>query len=241
MAAGVGRGPLATLSMVYKSQGLAGERAYIDLVVGQGGPIEPHLLDGDSAPDFQWFGEDIPAHDEPYAGLFHLGMSKLLVNGAERSGATRVLTGLWAENLLEPNLHYLADLLRCGRWVSALAEARRWARASNRGPASVLYRHGIEPLLPAALADGLGPMLRRGYGRWPKPGQFAVPPWVQADFARPSTWCARAGRLTGRPTVGRSGSLPTCGLSGRRLGTGRRGTWPHRAASTRPTRSATPG
>jgi asparagine synthase (glutamine-hydrolysing) len=202
MAAGVGRGPLATLSMVYKSQGLAGERAYIDLVVGQGGPIEPHLLDGDSAPHFQWFGEDIPAHDEPYGGLFHLGMSKLLVDGAERSGATRVLTGLWAECLLEKNLHYLADLLRCGRWVSALAEARRWARTSNRGPASVLYRHGIEPLLPAALADGLGPMLRRGYGRWPKPGQFAVPPWVRADFARAFDM-VRKGRETYRAAHGR--------------------------------------
>ncbi len=71
---------LITLSLVYQIRSLVGETDYIQMVVDRGGAIEPHYLDGDAASDFQWFPDQIPEHDEPYPGLFHLAMEKVLVD-----------------------------------------------------------------------------------------------------------------------------------------------------------------
>jgi asparagine synthase (glutamine-hydrolysing) len=184
IAEGAGRSPLATLSLVYRGLGLAGEREPIDLVLDQGGPIAPHLLEADDALDFRWFDDDLPAHDEPYAGLFRLALERRLVEGARDAGATAVLTGAGADDRLDGHRLHIADRLRQGRWMAALREARRWARADNRGLASVLYHHGLAPILPVATCDGLGPLVRGGYGRWPKPGIYSIPPWIRPGFAR---------------------------------------------------------
>jgi asparagine synthase (glutamine-hydrolysing) len=97
---------------------------------------------------------------------------------------TTVLTGAGADDRLDGNRLHIADLLRRGRCVAALGEARRWARADNKAVATILFHHGVAPILPTPVCDGLGPLVRGGYGRWPKPGAFAIPPWIRPGFAR---------------------------------------------------------
>ncbi len=183
ISAGVVSGKLSTLSMVYQMPSLAGETDYIKMIVNQGGPIDPHYLDGDGAIDFQWFTDDFPNHDEPYSSLYRLAMEKELFKAAHKLGITTILNGIGAELIVEGNRFHLGDLVRQGHWLSALKEARQWAYAKNMSPWSVLRQFAIEPLLPPLLRAGIGTLMRRGYGRWPKQGLFAIPPWILPDFA----------------------------------------------------------
>ena len=183
MSTGIVSGRLNTLSMVYQMPSLAGEKDYIKMIVNQGGPIDPHYLDGDAALDFQWFTDDFPNHDEPYSSLYRLAMEKALFKTAHKLGITTILNGIGAELIVEGNRYHLADLMLSGHWLAALKEARQWAYAKNMSPWSVLRQFAIEPLLPPLLREGMGTLMRRGYGRWPKQGLFAIPPWILPDFA----------------------------------------------------------
>jgi asparagine synthase (glutamine-hydrolysing) len=128
------------------------------------------LTPGDEIDAFDWFGDDLPRHDEPWARLWTLGAWRRLVDGAEQLGAVTVLTRARADGVHDSPPCHLADLLRCGRWPAAWREAARWAAGAGQGPWSVLYRHGILPLL----SDW------RGAG----PGVGSISPWVRTDFAR---------------------------------------------------------
>ena len=183
---------LITLSLVYKMRSLVGETDYIQMVIDQRGGIEPHFVDGDKALDFQWFKETIPEHDEPYPGLFHLAMEKVLVDLASQLDVTTILTGGGAELIVEGNRYHLADLLRRGRWQKALQIARQWAQAKNVSTWSILSQLAVEPLIPPHLREGFGTLLRRGYGSWPKLGSFAIPPWILPQFAQDYQLWAKA-------------------------------------------------
>jgi asparagine synthase (glutamine-hydrolysing) len=177
-------GKLITLSLVYQMASLAGETDYIEMVVKQGGAIEPYYLDGDAALDFQWFADKIPEHDEPYPALFHLAMEKVLVDVASQLGVTSIFSGGGAELVMEGNRYHLADLVSRGDWNKAIQEARQWANAKSQSLWSVLYPFAIAPLIPPLLREGIPTLMRRGYGRWSKLGLFAIPPWILPDFAR---------------------------------------------------------
>ncbi|ELS04341.1 asparagine synthase (glutamine-hydrolyzing) [Xenococcus sp. PCC 7305] len=175
---------LTTLSLVYKIRSLVGETDYIQMVLDQGGMIDSHYLDGDAAGDFQWFKEQIPEHDEPYPGLFHLAMEKVLVDLASELGISTIFTGGGSELITEGNRYHLADLISRGSWSKALQTARQWSQAKNQSLWSILYQLGIEPLLPLVLREGIPTAMRNGYGSWPKLGSFDIPPWVLPDFAK---------------------------------------------------------
>ncbi|MBW4684904.1 MAG: hypothetical protein KME40_07340 [Komarekiella atlantica HA4396-MV6] len=184
MLSGVGRSPLHTLSEVYKRSCLVGERAYIEMVIEQGGPVAAHLIDSDNALDFLWFNEEIPIHDEPYPYLNQLGMEKILIETAHQVGVDTILTGIGGDQLLASKRFYIADFLRQGRWLAALFEAKRWAYAKNQDVWSILYGCGIQPAWPILTGERFGYFLRHGFGRWPNLGAFSIPPWVIPDFAR---------------------------------------------------------
>lgn len=184
MLSGVGQPQLHTMTAVYKRPTLVGERAYAEMVLNQGGPISAHFIDADDALDFLWFNEDIPYHDEPYAGIVRLGMEKILIDAADQIGADTILTGLGSDELLLGKWLRLADMLRQGRWLAAMSVASRLAQARNRSVWSALYECGIQPASPILTREGIGPFLRRGFGSWPKLGSFSIPPWVLSEFAR---------------------------------------------------------
>jgi asparagine synthase (glutamine-hydrolysing) len=174
---------LIALSLVYQMPSLAGESQYIQRVVEQGGALEFQAIAGDAALDFHWFSEGIPGHDEPYSGLFHLAMERVLVEVAHQLGVTTILSGGGAELILEGNRSYLADWVYRGRAQEALQEARQWAIARNVSLWSVVRESILEPLVPPWLQEGLYPLLHRGYGRWPHLGLWQIPPWIRPEFA----------------------------------------------------------
>lgn len=193
-----GARPLHTLSLVYGLQSLAGETPYIQMVLDQGGPVVPHLLNGDDALDFDWFGPGLPEYDEPYGCLCQVASLARTVDVAEAVGATTILTGEGAELVAEHYGHHLADLIRRGRWGAALRDAQLRARAAGVSPWYVLRTYGLKPLVPGWLRDGAGTLCRRGWGRWPELGEGAIPPWVRPGFAREHHLWAKGREATGR-------------------------------------------
>lgn len=177
-------GNLITLSLVYRMQSLVGETAYIKMISDRCPHIAPHYLDGNAALDFQWFADAIPPHDEPYPGLFHLAMERALVEAASQLGVTAIFSGGGAESVVEGNRYYLADLACEGKWQLAWQLARQWARAKNESLWSIIAELGIAPLIPPLLRGGIPTLWRRGYGKWPKMSKFAIPSWINTDFAR---------------------------------------------------------
>lgn len=194
----IGERKLLTLSLVYQMPSLVKETDYIDLILQQKAAIEPYFLDGDRFLDFDWFSDPIPAHDEPYPGLFHLAMEKILVDRAAELGVNTILSGGGAELVLESNRYHLADLLQQGQWQETLQLARQWAKAKNESLWSILAALAFFPLLPAFLKPGIPTVWRRGYGTWPKLGEFAIPPWIKADFAQEYQMYPKAVRSLGQ-------------------------------------------
>jgi asparagine synthase (glutamine-hydrolysing) len=184
MSSGVGKPPLDTITAAYQRPSLAGERKYAEMVLEEGGSIVSHFLDADDALVFLWFDGDLPYHDEPYAGLSHLGMEKLLVEAAQDLGADTILTGMGADELLVGTRLHLVKQLRSGQWLRAFSEASRMAQANNQSVWSILFQFGIRPATSTAIGGDLGTWWRRGFSRWPKIGQFAIPPWIMPEFAR---------------------------------------------------------
>ncbi|NEO77981.1 asparagine synthase-related protein [Moorena sp. SIO4G3] len=206
MLSGVGKPQLDTLTAVYKRPSLAGERAYAEMVLEQGGPIVPHFLDADDALVFRWFNDDIPYHDEPYAGLSHLAMEKLLVEAAHKLGADTILTGMGADELLVGTYLSMASQLRQGQWLAAFSEAQRMAQGNNQSIWSILYQFCIGPALPMLMLGTIGTWWRGGFGRWPKVGKFAIPPWILPEFAQ-GTKMQTIGRQNAQRLYGGSAEL----------------------------------
>jgi len=175
---------LITLSLVYQMRSLARETDYIQMVLEQGGAIDPYYVDGDQSLDFQWFTEEIPNHDEPYPALFHFPMEKVLIDLAAKLGVNTILTGTGAELVVAGNRLHVADLVRQLHLRDAWREARRWAKADNQSLWAVIYQTAFMPLVSPSMREGIGVLLSRGYGRWPQLGQFSIPPWIHPDFAR---------------------------------------------------------
>jgi asparagine synthase (glutamine-hydrolysing) len=185
VCSGVGEAPLHTLSLVYnRLAGLARETSYLESALRQQTGIAAHTIAADDLLDFDSF-TDPPPHDEPYVGLWRLGMDRATVETAATSGAVTLLTGLGADELLDVQPFHLTELLRQGRLRTAWAEACKWARVDNCSPWKILYPFGIANLFPAwshgGLAQGLLPQARRG---WKTHQDWAVAPWIVPRFAR---------------------------------------------------------
>jgi asparagine synthase (glutamine-hydrolysing) len=179
-----GCGPLVTMSLTYAAPELAGERSYIDLVLAQGGPIEPHFIQADPAVGFDWFAEAMPRHDEPYVGLWSLAANRLLVEAAEQRGVETILTGVGADEILSYRPLHIADLIRRGGWLRAYREASLWAAADGQGVWSVLHKCGLEPLRATRRVGSLWPLRRRPFGNGARPSRYTPPAWIAREFVR---------------------------------------------------------
>ena len=159
------RPSLTTLSLTYAFPRLTGEKSYMQDVIDQGGPVAPQFLEGEAALDFDWFDKPIPAHDEPFAGLFQIGCERLIINSAREAGASVILAGGGEEILLRNSRFHLADRLRSGQLRALLAEARAYAASGGGSTWSVIKQHALEPWIPTRLQGGLRTWLRGGYSQ----------------------------------------------------------------------------
>jgi asparagine synthase (glutamine-hydrolysing) len=178
-----GRGPLHTLSLVYRGLGLAGERRYVEEVERHAGAVTPHHVEADELLDFDWFDEPLPRHDEPFDALNTLAVERQLVRRADEAGARVTLTGLGSDEIVDCQPYFLADLLRRGQWRACWRQAQQRATVWNLGTWSVLWPFAVQPVLAAWSRTAPWCWLRRR-ARWPHVGWFDVPPWVRPDFAR---------------------------------------------------------
>jgi asparagine synthase (glutamine-hydrolysing) len=178
-----GSGPLHTLSIVYEGLShLARERPFLESALGQPG-LTPHRIAGDDILDFDSF-RTAPVHDEPCPWLWRLGMEGALTTEAARAGATTILSGLGADEMLDMQPFHLTDLLRRGRLWAAWSEAARWASARNCSAWKIVGPFGFANLLPAWMRAGLGTWWRGGYAGWRQQNEWTIAPWILPDFAR---------------------------------------------------------
>ncbi|MGY1643842.1 asparagine synthase-related protein [Geodermatophilus sp. SYSU D00703] len=165
---------VAGISVVYRELALlARETPYVEHALGIVPGLRSVRLDGDDLLDFDVFA-DPPEHDEPYPGLWRLGMDRALTLAAAQAGAQRVLTGIGADEVLDTHPFHLAEDLRRWRLATAWREARRWAAADDTDPWTVLRPFGIDPVLA------------RRRRRVPD-----VPPWIRPEFARDTALAER--------------------------------------------------
>jgi asparagine synthase (glutamine-hydrolysing) len=173
---------LTTLSLVYTLKTLAQETDYIQLILDQCPDLNSVFVDGDRLVDFQWFDQPLPDHDEPYAGLFHLAIERVLAQKAADLGLNMVLTGSGAEIVAEANHYGLADQLRQGDWQGVLQKSQQWAIASNQNRWTILSEYAFKPLLPSWLRFSPSTVFHQGVGRWPNLGSYEIAPWINAQF-----------------------------------------------------------
>lgn len=96
--------------------------------------------------------------DSPSGGLFS-GIFADLLRVAGQEGFDTVLTGEGGDEVFDPPLCLLADLLRAGRWSASLNALSFFASHHlDESAARMLFRHGVAPL---AASVGLS---------WPRPG-----------------------------------------------------------------------
>jgi len=137
-------GPVHTLSMVYeKLPKLARERPFVEAAIDHAAGCIPHRIVGDQQLDFDAF-KNPPKHEEPYAGLWRMAMDRRLLAEAERIGATSVLTGCGADELLDQKPFHLSGLVRQGRLIQAWKEASKWAYIRNCNAWSMLMAFGLQ-------------------------------------------------------------------------------------------------
>jgi asparagine synthase (glutamine-hydrolysing) len=184
MKAGVGPAKLHTLTSVYERPNLAGERAYADMVIQQGGNLQPHWVNADEAISFRWFDQGIPYHDEPFMGLPFLRMETLLIEVASQLGIDVILTGIGSDDFICGAGLGLADQLRRGQWRAALMAASQMAREQSSNFWSILVEQGLKPASLLLTLGGPTTQLRRGFSQWPHLNDFSIAPWILPEFAQ---------------------------------------------------------
>jgi asparagine synthase (glutamine-hydrolysing) len=171
---------LTTISLVYdRLRELAVETPYLEMALAAGGSaFVPHNIQADTILDFGGFA-DAPAHDEPYPGLWRLGLDRATICAAADKGADTLLTGLGADEVFDQQPFHLADLLKQHRLRKAWHEATRWAMADNCNPWEFLLACGWVP----AIAAGRLRLARIGRCIGNR-GQMQLPDWLQPGFVK---------------------------------------------------------
>jgi asparagine synthase (glutamine-hydrolysing) len=181
---GAGRAPLHTITLVHKSMpGLTGEGPYIAAAEARLRHAATHHIPADQLLDFDSF-TTTPAHDEPYAGLWRIGLDRSTVDAAAACGADTLLTGIGADEMLMMSPWHLLGLCRKGRFTEAWSEVRHWCRVDNCSPWTLVKPYVLDNLLPASMRGGLSVALAGGHADWRHQGEWTIAPWLCRDFAR---------------------------------------------------------
>jgi asparagine synthase (glutamine-hydrolysing) len=175
--------PLHAISVVYDSLGtLQTERPYVNEALRFRHGLVPHLIYGDGLLDFDGFA-DAPEFDEPYPGLWRLPMDRATLDAARSAGANVLMTGVGGDELFEAFPYHLADLIRCGRMITAWREAVKWARHMQLNAWDLLYPFGVANAWPVWSRLGWGMRLYPS-GDLSQENEWALPDWLLPSFSR---------------------------------------------------------
>jgi len=181
--ASAGVQPVHALSMVYhRLEALSRESVYVEAALDHAPGLVPHIIDGDDILDFDSY-RDPPPTEEPYPGLWRLGMDRALIEAALAADASTLLTGLGADEILDMQPYHVADLIRRGRILRAWRESCAWAYTLQWNAWQVFSPFGLANVFPAWTRVGLGQRLRRRR-ELAKENAWALPPWILPSFVR---------------------------------------------------------
>jgi len=208
IAAGKGESPLHTISLVYDElSDLSHETPYLEELL-KARDFVPHVIPADNYLDFDGFNNP-PFHDEPYGGLWRLSLDASTVMAADECGASTMLTGLGADDMLDVRPFYLADLLRDGQWLTAWKEASKWAQNDNCSAWTMLQLYGFTPLL-AGLNWPKGNSNRR---RLRDESDYSISPWIRPEFVKKYKLAQRLAENAKRSFRGPQSTTMTFALS----------------------------
>ncbi len=182
--AGVKTGRLQTLSATYNNGKMAEESVNIDIAIDTlskfRSPITCSRINSDENVDFDNF-EEQPLSDEPRGSQFRLLLFLPLINAALNFGSATILTGIFAEPIVDGNSLYIADQIRKGKLRAAFRETSRWAKARNTSFHSILIESGLKPIFPLFMETGIS---FTGYGNLSSIGDYDLSPWINKKFAQ---------------------------------------------------------
>jgi asparagine synthase (glutamine-hydrolysing) len=169
---------LNTISLVYHDlRELRIDTPYLEAALEAGKDnFTSHLVEADRVLDFDSF-LDPPWHEEPYPGLWRLGMDRATIAAAADQGADTLLTGLGADEVFDQQPFHLADMIRQLRLRTAWREATRWAFADNCNPWEFIMACGWHPAVAAG--SGWPAAVNRCLG---SDEPMRLPEWLQKDF-----------------------------------------------------------
>jgi asparagine synthase (glutamine-hydrolysing) len=150
------------------------EREYYNAVLQQGG-IVPHYFSADQVKPLDNFEALLESHDGPIDNPhFSLGWSAW--QDIRRNGFQILLDGIDGDVTVSYALVYLYELARRGGWLTMFREALGLSRnlfGGNISPFRIMWRHGLQPLLPRLPVS------------WERSkGNFLNGPLIHSAFAR---------------------------------------------------------
>jgi asparagine synthase (glutamine-hydrolysing) len=167
--------PLNCFCIHYDSAPGGDEREYYEAVLQQGG-IVPHYLSADRVKPLDNFRPLLECYDGPIDNPhFTLGWSAW--EQMRQSGFRVLLDGVDGDVTVSYAFVYLQELARRGSWLSMFREALGLSRnffGGNISPFSIMWEHGLQPLLPRLSALSWeqrrrrfvnGPIIRSAFGR----------------------------------------------------------------------------
>lgn len=173
---------LHTFSLLYDASPASDERQFMAPVVAGGGLVH-HTLAGDGQSLVSRVEELLAALGEPYYN-FGLSLQAAANEAARASGVRALLGGDFGDAVVShANLRF-AELVRAGRWLTAVREVRGLASGlgfSRRTTLAYFWSSAIVPQFPPAARRGwrrLRGQLRSGRLAW------AAGTVMQPDFAR---------------------------------------------------------
>jgi asparagine synthase (glutamine-hydrolysing) len=176
-----GRGALDTFSAIFP--GLTGaelrridERAFVDAMVAQGG-LEPHYVRGDLLSPLTDIDRALWHLDEAFTAP-NLYLHWALYGAAQERGVRVLLDGIDGDTVVSHGLERIAALMRAGRAVALGRELRALSRRYRTGMSGLLWRFGLEPLVPGAARAAIRRV--RGADRHPLLAGSVIKP----EFAR---------------------------------------------------------
>lgn len=148
--------------------------------------IQHRILELSPAGFGPWLETCIARQAAPIADI-GTGNDMLLAQAARQDGCRMILTGDGADELFGSPIHYLADLLRSGRLITAVRSLRPMARYNGYAPAYLL-KSSLRLLLPRGILR-LGKMVK-----WRQ-----APPWIAPGLAERTRLLSRLHTVAAKP------------------------------------------
>lgn len=174
-------GPLRCDCIEYDTAPGGDERAYFNAVVEQGGML-PHYFKAERVKPLDHWMPLLECYDGPIDNP-HFGLGWSVWQDMRQRGFQVVLDGIDGDVTVSYGFVYLQELARSGAWLTLFREALGLTRNfldGDASPFSVVWKHGLRPLLP--------------WQGKPRHG-FVNEPIVRPDFARRMDFAERIDRL----------------------------------------------